>query len=95
MFLFISLFPTLAFLGLLPASYYLFQADHYRQNSIFGFRSSQAVKNPSNWKKAQQTARASSFILGLLQLVLTFLLKFFSSSSDLFWFSMPQPSLFY
>ena len=47
-----------------------------------GYRSTRAVKNPENWRKAQMVVRNSSFVFGGVQLVFTLLIC--SWSEDLF-----------
>lgn len=80
---FIGLLPTALFLLLLPVlETVIAQKDRYRTQSVYGFRSTRAVKNPENWRKAQLAVRNSSFVFGGIQLVFTILIN--SWSDDLF-----------
>ncbi|MFR3685496.1 MAG: SdpI family protein [Enterococcus sp.] len=79
-------------IGLLPAFIFLFvmpiletrfaKEDRFRTNSVYGFRSTKAVRNPTNWKKAQVAAKYSSFILGVIQFLFTILSKTILQWSD-------------
>lgn len=79
----IGLLPTALFLVFMPVlETVIAQKDRYRTQWFYGFRSTRAVKNPENWKKAQLTVRNSSFVFGGVQLVFTLLIR--SWSEDLF-----------
>ncbi|MBV7390632.1 SdpI family protein [Enterococcus sp. ALS3] len=74
---FFTFFPTIIFLIILPIqSSYLAKNDHYRIQSLQGFRSTKSVKNSKNWQQAQLAVKRSSLVLGLLQLILTLVLLF-------------------
>lgn len=69
---FFTFFPSIIFLVFLPIqANYLAKNDRYRSQSLQGFRSTKAVKNPKNWQQAQLAVKHSSFFFGLLQLLLT------------------------
>lgn len=79
----IGLLPTALFLVFMPVlETVIAQKDRYRTQSVYGFRSTRAVKNPENWRKAQLAVRDSSFVFGGIQLVFTLLIC--SWSEDLF-----------
>lgn len=79
----IGLLPTALFLVFMPVlEMVIAQKDRYRTQSVYGFRSTRAVKNPENWRKAQLAVRDSSFVFGGIQLVFTILIR--SWSEDLF-----------
>lgn len=83
MFYFVALLPVVFFLILNPLlSVYLSKNDRYRTNSVQGFRSTKAVKNPENWRKAQLLTRKSSFFFGFAQLLLTFGIAYFGTLSE-------------
>ncbi|MDU5336629.1 SdpI family protein [Enterococcus sp.] len=79
----IGLLPTALFFVFMPVlETVIAQKDRYRTQSVYGFRSTRAVKNPENWRKAQLAVRNSSFVFGGVQLVFTLLIC--SWSEDLF-----------
>lgn len=84
-FIFSSL-PAFVFLIIFPSLFkHLSKNDHYRFNSLYGFRSTKAVKNASNWQYSQLQYARSSYLFGSIQLALSILLKgFFSFSDDSF-----------
>lgn len=86
-FIFSSL-PAFVFLIIFPSLFkYLSKSEHYRSNSLYGFRSTKAVKNVSNWQYSQLQYARSSYLFGSIQLALSILLKgFFSFSDDFFYF---------
>ena len=80
---FVSALPVIVFLFIFPVLYsYLSKHDKYRTNSAFGFRTTKAVKNPSNWQASQRLCCYTSIILGFVQLTFTLLFKLMTSFSD-------------
>ncbi|MGX7231034.1 SdpI family protein [Enterococcus pseudoavium] len=83
MFYFFSALPIMVLLVIFPPLYnYLSKHDTYRTNSVFGFRSTKAVKNPENWRDAQRLCCHTSLILGFIQLLITLVIKLIPSFSD-------------
>ncbi|MGM0113927.1 SdpI family protein [Enterococcus sp. DIV0187] len=79
----IGLLPSFVFLFVMPILETRFaKEDRFRTNSVYGFRSTKAVRNPTNWKKAQIAAKNSSFVFGAIQLLFTILSKIFLNWSD-------------
>jgi len=77
---FIGLFPAVVFLFVLTIlETELGKKDRYRTNSVYGFRSTKAVKNAENWRKAQAIVRNSSFFSEDVNYYLHFSVKGFFS----------------
>lgn len=74
--------PSFAFLAMSVITDALSKNDHYRTKSALGFRSTKAVKDFSSWQKAQLLVRNSSLVVGVIQFVLTILLKMLFLDSD-------------
>lgn len=80
-FIFSSL-PAFVFLIIFPSLFkHLSKSEHYRFNSLYGFRSTKAVKNASNWQYSQPQYSRSSYLFGSFQLALSIFLKGFISIS--------------
>lgn len=70
----IGLLPTAVFLVFMPVlETVIAQKDRYRTQSVYGFRSTRAVKNPENWRNAQLAVRDSSFVLAVFNSCLRYL----------------------
>lgn len=84
-FIFSSL-PAFVFLIIFPSLFkHLSKSEHYRFSSLYGFRSTKAVKDASNWQYSQLQYSRSSYLFGSFQLALSILLKgSFSFSDDSF-----------
>lgn len=92
---FIGLFPVVVFLFVLPIlETELGKKDRYRTNSVYGFRSTKAVKNAENWRKAQAIVRNSSWVFGGCQLLFILLSKRLLQWSDE-WFLVGNTVVFF